>query len=553
MNNRTKTQLFIIIHILILFALFITCSSKKIDNSTDVNSNTEKTGNRFAPKLVKTNKYRNIALHSTAFHSSSYDYNLTAQHVTDGIIDNIPPLWLRVTSSQTGKVAKEKRDFIFDRDTSTGFFFDKTRGWIKLESNHFAAFNTVNRFIVRGKITYRETESTNWKITLSTSEKGIHYEPVKTISGNEPPGKVLEKRENGSTQNNVNTFTIDAPLDKTLKNQYFKLDFQCNAALKWEIDEWGFFSGRRQNEVGGPYIFTSAWKSEGSEYEWVTVDFGRKSKFNKVKIYWLDPAKEALLEISKDGETWETFETISDNSELINELKFRKRIKGRYLRINMLEPLNEAGYSINEIEVFGKGGLVPKPAKGPVVISKEKLLLSGGNWKLQRSTLANENATQIALTGYDDSNWITATVPATVLTSYFNAGIIPDPSVPENQPMISKSFFYADFWYRNEFVIPEPLSGKSIHLHFDGICPKAEIFVNGEKIGSIDTPDKRSRFEITQAVNTGKMNAIAVRIFKNIVPGNLFEQHGQALHPPTSSCVNPGITNIVYITSGNVK
>ena len=49
-----------------------------------------------------------------------------------------------------------------------------------------------------------------------------------------------------------------------------------------------------------------------------------------------------------------------------------------------------------------------------------------------------------------------ATVPATVLTSYWNAGALPDPNFGDNQLLISDSFFHADFWYRTEFDAPPP-------------------------------------------------------------------------------------------------
>ncbi len=40
----------------------------------------------FAPAMrIDSTTYRNLALHRPAYHSSSYDYNLTAQLVTDGI------------------------------------------------------------------------------------------------------------------------------------------------------------------------------------------------------------------------------------------------------------------------------------------------------------------------------------------------------------------------------------------------------------------------------------------------------------------------------------
>ncbi len=52
------------------------------------------------------------------------------------------------------------------------------------------------------------------------------------------------------------------------------------------------------------------------------------------------------------------------------------------------------------------------------------------------------------------SDWLPATVPGTVLSSYFDDGALPDPNFGNNQLAISDSFFYADFWYRNEFTAP---------------------------------------------------------------------------------------------------
>ena len=47
----------------------------------------------FAPTMtLDTTAYRNLALRRPASHSSSYDYNLTAQLVTDGIQDKHLPV-----------------------------------------------------------------------------------------------------------------------------------------------------------------------------------------------------------------------------------------------------------------------------------------------------------------------------------------------------------------------------------------------------------------------------------------------------------------------------
>ena len=94
-------------------------------------------------------------------------------------------------------------------------------------------------------------------------------------------------------------------------------------------------------------------------------------------------------------------------------------------------------------------------------------------------------------------DWIIATVPGTVLASYYNAGAFPDPNFGDNQLMISDSFFYADFWYRNEFTAPAGVAGKRVWLNFDGINWKADVFLNGEKIGRIEGGFTRGRFDVT--------------------------------------------------------
>src|SRR6185437_10658091 len=52
----------------------------------------------FSPSLeIDDSTYRNLALLRPAYHSSSYDYNLTAQLITDGIKDTHLPDWIGVS------------------------------------------------------------------------------------------------------------------------------------------------------------------------------------------------------------------------------------------------------------------------------------------------------------------------------------------------------------------------------------------------------------------------------------------------------------------------
>ena len=69
----------------------------------------------FAPVVQRSrsNEYRNLAHLRPAYHSSSYDYNLTAQLVTDGIVSSEKPWWIRV-SSQDGEISKQQREYLLD-------------------------------------------------------------------------------------------------------------------------------------------------------------------------------------------------------------------------------------------------------------------------------------------------------------------------------------------------------------------------------------------------------------------------------------------------------
>ena len=69
----------------------------------------------FSPHLlVDPTTYRNLALRRPVFQSGSYDYNLTAQLVTDGIVETGLPRWLAVSTSQQGEVSKADRELLFE-------------------------------------------------------------------------------------------------------------------------------------------------------------------------------------------------------------------------------------------------------------------------------------------------------------------------------------------------------------------------------------------------------------------------------------------------------
>ncbi|HEV2445140.1 MAG TPA: hypothetical protein VGS58_04435, partial [Candidatus Sulfopaludibacter sp.] len=141
-----------------------------------------------------------------------------------------------------------------------------------------------------------------------------------------------------------------------------------------------------------------------------------------------------------------------------------------------------------------------------------------------RDSLVSADGKALSQVGFDDKDWLPATVPGTVLSSYFDDGTIADPNFSNNQLAISDSFFWADFWYRDEFTAPALAAGQHAWLHFTGINWKAGIFLNGEPVGRIDGGFMRGNFDVTGKIKPGQKNALAVRILKNATPGSVKEK-----------------------------
>jgi hypothetical protein len=147
---------------------------------------------------------------------------------------------------------------------------------------------------------------------------------------------------------------------------------------------------------------------------------------------------------------------------------------------------------------------------------------------------------QLSLPGFVDKDWMIATVPGTVLTSYLNDGAIANPDFGDNQYAISDSFFCADFWYRNEFTIPPTREeGKHTWLNFDGVNWKAEIYLNGHEVGRIDGGFMRGRFDVTTLVHSDATNALAVRVIQPSNPGGTKDKAGATVNGGALGRDNP--------------
>ena len=146
--------------------------------------------------------------------------------------------------------------------------------------------------------------------------------------------------------------------------------------------------------------------------------------------------------------------------------------------------------------VYGTGGPVPAVKPLPSPAADGTWDLSGG-WKLFSESFVHDNDGKVSTCGYDNGRWLPATVPGTVLTSYLNAGAVPDMFYGDQQFQVSDWFCRSDWWYRTELELPESYRGRRVWLNFDGINYTADIFVNGRIVGKMAGAFIRGRFDVT--------------------------------------------------------
>ena len=480
----------------------------------------------FGPSLVIDNStYRNLALLRPAYHSSAYDYNLTAQLVTDGIKDTHLPSWIAVSLNQMETLPINERETPVDHWEANVLPLRGANPSVEIQLGDPIppAIDRIDVFVVVPETLPADSMT----FTISVSDDGHKWQQMGTATSPKP---VSPDPYPPDLVRMARLYNPSIRLQQVCQSRYYKVDLSAANAPDspftsvWGLGQVAFFRSDQRVQIGGPYSFTSAWMSAGSGEEWVYVDLGAQCTFDQIALFWIAPAAEGKLQISDDAENWRDLQPISNppyqGIAPINVFHLASPAHARYVRVLMTRPTSPFGYILSEIEVYGRGGPVPHPHLQAWPRQNGDFDLAGGAWKLQRSSLVSDQGEALSRSGYPDSQWLVATVPGTILTSYYNAGAIPDPNFGENQLHISDSYFYSDFWYRTEFQARPVEHGEIAWLHFDGINWKADVFLNGEKIGRIEGGFMRGRFDVTGKLLANQPNALAVRVEKNATPGS---------------------------------
>ncbi len=173
-------------------------------------------------------------------------------------------------------------------------------------------------------------------------------------------------------------------------------------------------------------------------------------------------------------------------------------------------------------------------------------------WKLKAEAEVGADKTSMMEATYNTSGWVDAVVPGTVFNSFVVAGLEKDPNFGDNIHQVDRKKYDRSFWYRTEFTVPADFTRELIWLHFDGVNRKAEIYLNGKLLGTLDGFMHRGRFNITDIVNKAGKNVLAVLVH---MPQTPLSNQGSPTYlssggwdwMPYVPGLNSGITDKVYL------
>ncbi|MCR4581953.1 MAG: discoidin domain-containing protein [Prevotella sp.] len=469
----------------------------------------------FAPTVSWTDgggTLTNVALHRAAYASSARDYNHTAHLVTDGICDTQEPAVLTVCTP-AGQLPRREAEWAIDGGPFSRNILMGEKTWLQY---HWGGTLTpvVRKVKVNGMVAYDDKVATKgYRLCCQASDDGQQWQTIGELKGKGLPGTPLHyKLHSDPNKQEAQDYLPARVLSEEIRLgatdhclTHFRLLLEMEGAAHWDIRELQFSDAADNDvEVLPSRQFSSLWMSNGGGEQWIYVDLGRSLPLERIVLDWYQAPAKGCIQVSDDARTWKTVADIAER---------RFTATGRYVRL-LMQQTGEAGYyALREMEVLSRQKVVYTPHR-PAPAVKGRRELSGGEWQLQRASEVTAAGEQIASADFAAEGWIPATVPGTVLASYMNIGAVPNPNYADNIDQLSESFFRSNFWYRNEFQVGSELDGQQQWLNFDGINWKANVFLNGQRLGRVEGAFMRGRFNVTGLLRQGT-NYLAVEIICN--------------------------------------
>ncbi len=180
-------------------------------------------------------------------------------------------------------------------------------------------------------------------------------------------------------------------------------------------------------------------------------------------------------------------------------------------------------------------GLLAGVASAAEAAPRERLLLDfgwrfhlGNDWGIAQNLAKAGSAYGPASTSFSDASWRRVDLPhdwaiempfdrkADTAHGFRAVG----PAFPENSIA----------WYRRTFALPKSDYGRRIWLELDGVYRDSTVFVNGWAVGRHESGYSSVRYDITDVVECGGDNVVAVRVDASQNEGWFYEGAGIYRH-----------------------
>lgn len=100
------------------------------------------------------------------------------------------------------------------------------------------------------------------------------------------------------------------------------------------------------------------WASSFSDPQWITIDLGAPAEITRVRLSWEAAYATAYaIEVSNDQSSWTTVKSVTDGDGGIDDLDVSAA--GRYVRMRAIKRATPYGFSLWEVEVYGRPALAP--------------------------------------------------------------------------------------------------------------------------------------------------------------------------------------------------
>ena len=442
----------------------------------------------------------NLALRRPAYHSSAIDYNATAQLAVDGIIETEPPCWVEVCGNDGVPLGKIRQNLPLEPRQWTSVMVDGASAELSLRTHGFTeAVDHVSMTLAA--VLPRGVRKVAYTAVLQFLDDDGQWQTLRRFTGTYPGGRL--------------TCPFAAPEKMAPQGWRFSIDMPGAQAIEWQ--EWRFYRDGKMLPMLTAEHFSSVWVPESGGREWLAVDLGEERTLKEVRLHWLRAAASGTVQVSRDSASWRDLATFSGGqAQRCDTVQVSG--KGRWVRVLLDSSVDGNPYILTEMEVFGPNpsAKVTDAGDKPVMLTANQADASGRRFDLDRSwTLAR--LPQAA----DPSAWIPATVPGTVLVSYLDNGMLPDPNYSDNQLYISDSYFMSPFVYRCRFSLPagsrSAIADQRMRLHFDGINWKADVVLNGQAVGRIEGAFTDASFDVTALLKED--NLLEVTVYPPDHPG----------------------------------